>query len=92
MPFLQPDELTNTAARLKTLFADTAFYVAAVPTYYGGFMAFGWGCESAAPRQTGPEEIARRFAAAGIDTRHYTPALHVGSFALPRFIEKLMAR
>ncbi len=91
VPFLQPDELKNTAQRLKTLFADTAFYCAAVPTYYGGLMAFGWGCDSSAPRRTGVEEIARRFAASGIDTRYYTPALHVGSFALPRFIEKLMA-
>lgn len=91
VPFLQPDELRNTAARLKTLFADTAFYVGAVPSYYGGFMAFGWGCDDAAPRRADVDTIAKRFAQAGIDTRYYTPALHVGSFALPRFIEKLMA-
>lgn len=90
VPFFQPDELRNTAERLGDLFADTAFYVGAVPTYYGGFMAFGWGCDSAAPRRIGVAEIAQRFAAAGIDTRYYTPALHVGSFALPRFVEKLM--
>lgn len=90
VPFLQPDELKNTAARLKTLFADTAFYVGAVPTYYGGLMAFGWGCDSSSPRRTAVDEIAKRFAAAGIDTRYYTPELHVGSFALPRFIQKLM--
>lgn len=92
VPFLQPDELRSTAERLGGLFADTAFYVAAVPTYYGGFMAFGWGCDDAAPRRAAPSDIARRFAQAGIETRYYTPALHVGSFALPRFIEKLTAR
>lgn len=90
VPFLQPDELKNTAERLKSLFADTAFYVAAVPTYYGGFMAFGWGTDSAAPRQTDAAEIARRFEQADIATRYYTPELHVGCFALPRFIRDLM--
>lgn len=91
VPFFQPDELRNTARRLKGLFADTAFYLAAVPTYYGGFMAFGWGCDSAAPRQAAPAELARRHAAAGIATRYYTPALHAASFALPRFVEALAA-
>lgn len=90
VPFLQPDELKNTAARLKGLFADTAFYIAAVPTYYGGFMAFGWGSDGAAARRVATDEIARRYAAAGIETRYYTPELHVGCFALPRFIRDLM--
>jgi spermidine synthase len=91
VPFLQPDELRNTAERLKGLFADAAFYVAAVPSYYGGFMAFGWGSDSAEARRVAIGEVSRRFAAAGIETRYYTPALHVGSFALPRFIERLTA-
>ncbi|MCK6452810.1 MAG: polyamine aminopropyltransferase [Alphaproteobacteria bacterium] len=90
VPFLQPDELKNTAERLKSLFADTAFYVAAVPTYYGGFMAFGWGSDSAAARRVAADEIARRCAAARIETRYYTPELHVGCFALPRFMRDLM--
>mgnify|MGYP001604521268 FL=1 len=90
VPFFQPDELAGTAKRLKGLFKDTAFYLAAVPSYYGGFMAFGWGSDSAAPRKAGAAAIARRFKASGIATRYYTPALHVGSFALPRFIQDLM--
>ena len=90
VPFFQPDELKNTAERLKGLFADTAFYVAAVPTYYGGFMAFGWGSDSAAPRRVAADEVARRFAAARIETRCYTPELHVGCFALPRFMRDLI--
>jgi spermidine synthase len=90
VPFFQPDELRNTAERLKSLFADTAFYVAAVPTYYGGFMAFGWGSDSTAPRRVAADAVARRYKAAGFDTRYYTPELHVGCFALPRFMQKLM--
>jgi len=90
VPFFQPDELRTTAARLKTLFADTAFYVGAVPTYYGGFMAFGWGCDDPSPRLADVRTVAERFRRSGIATRYYTPALHVASFALPRFVEKLM--
>ncbi|MGQ0677606.1 MAG: polyamine aminopropyltransferase [Rhodospirillales bacterium] len=92
VPFFQPDELANTAKRLKSLFIDTAFYLAAVPTYYGGFMAFGWGSDSTAPRRAGARIIAKRFKASGIKTRYYTPALHAGCFALPRFIKDLMGR
>ncbi|MCC7045580.1 MAG: polyamine aminopropyltransferase [Alphaproteobacteria bacterium] len=91
VPFLQPGELRGTAARLKGLFADTGFYAAAVPSYYGGFMAFGWGSDRSDARRVQPDELARRFAAAGIDTRYYTPALHAASFALPRYIERLLA-
>jgi len=90
VPFFQPDELGNTAGRLRSLFADTAFYLAAVPTYYGGFMAFGWGSDSAAPRQAAAADIARRWQAAAIDTKYYTPELHLGCFALPRFVRRLM--
>ena len=91
VPFFQPDELGNTAKRLKSLFKNTAFYLGAVPTYYGGFMAFGWGSDSAVHRDIPIKEAATRFKASGIATRYYTPELHVGCFALPRFIQKLMA-
>jgi spermidine synthase len=90
VPFFQPQELAGTAKRLKGLFRDTAFYVAAVPSYYGGFMAFGWGSDSAAPRRVGAAAIVRRFKAAGIETRYYTPDLHRAAFALPRYIQDLM--
>jgi spermidine synthase len=36
--------------------------------------------------------LAKRQAAAGglDDLNYYTPALHIGAFALPRYVEKLL--
>ncbi|MBT5809986.1 MAG: polyamine aminopropyltransferase, partial [Rhodospirillaceae bacterium] len=31
------------------------------------------------------------FAAAALETDYYTPEVHVGAFALPRYIERLIA-
>ena len=87
--FMQGGEAAGTYDRMKSLFADSALYVTQVPTYAAGFMTFGWGCRSPEPRRTGQEEIARRVAALDLVTRYYTPAIHVASFALPAYIERL---
>jgi spermidine synthase len=90
VPFLQGREVTDGYARLKPHFADVGFFVIAVPTYAGGFMTLGWASDD--PRLRGQREvdIAERFAAAGLQTRYYTPEVHVAAFALPRFISRLM--
>lgn len=85
--FLQLDEVATTARRLNTVFADTAFYGAAVPTYVGGIMTFAWATQDRALRHQSVTTLTRRFDATGIDTRYYTPELHAGAFALPRYIE-----
>ncbi|KAF0136343.1 MAG: hypothetical protein FD153_1942, partial [Rhodospirillaceae bacterium] len=36
------------------------------------------------------ELIQERAAKVGLETRYYTPAIHVASFALPRYIERLL--
>lgn len=90
VPFFQPDELRNTHQRFKALFADASFFVGAVPTYYGGHMAFGWGTDNPALRRQGVDLIRARYLAAGLQTRYYTPEIHVASFALPRFMEQTL--
>ena len=85
--FLQLDEVTTTARRLDQHFADAAFYGAAVPTYVGGIMTFAWGSDDPALRGHDVDTLGTRLAAAGIETRYYTPAVHRGAFAMPRYIE-----
>lgn len=92
VPFFQPDEIVSTYAKLAPLFVDAWFYVAAVPTYVGGFMTLGWGCDDAAVRQLPETVIAERFAKAGLDMRYYTPAIHRAAFALPAFVGKLFGK
>jgi len=90
VPFLQPDELKNTVTHLRHLFADASCYVATVPTYVGGPMAFGWASDNAKLRDIGADVLEQRFAAAGIETRYYTPGVHKGAFALPVYISKII--
>ncbi len=89
MPFLQGDELRDAAGRMSAVFAHAGFYIAAIPTYYGGYMAFGWATDGADLRHQPVEQIRERFAAAGLETRFYTPEIHVGAFNLPPFIADL---
>lgn len=84
--FMQLDEVRNTAHRLKPLFKDWTFYGAAVPTYVGGIMTFAWASDSDAPRSLDLAELEKRWQAERVPTRYYTPALHHGAFALPRYI------
>ncbi|MEJ1999945.1 MAG: polyamine aminopropyltransferase [Maritimibacter sp.] len=89
VPFMQGDELTNTLRAFKALFADWTCYLATIPTYAGGPMAFGWGTDGDA-RQVSLETLQARFDAAGIETDYYTPEVHLGAFALPGYVKKLL--
>lgn len=89
VPFLQGDELRDAARRRGALFAHAGFYIAAIPTYYGGYMAFGWASDGADLGRRSVDEIRERFQAAGLETRFYTPEIHVGAFNLPPFIADL---
>jgi spermidine synthase len=84
--FNQMDEAVATARHLGTLFTDWHFFSAAVPTYVGGIMAFGWASDNASLRHQPLEKLARRFEAAALDTRYYTPEIHRAAFALPRYM------
>lgn len=88
VPFMQGDELTNTMRAFQALFSDASCYLATIPTYAGGPMAFGWGTDSAA-RQTNLEVLQERFAAAALSPDYYTPEVHRGAFALPGYVLKL---
>jgi len=84
--FMQLDEVTTTAKRLKPYFSDQSFYCAAVPTYIGGVMTFAWATDNKTYRTLNDNVIKQRFNTAGITCRYYNPAIHAASFALPQYI------
>lgn len=88
--FMQLDEVRTTCRRLRQVFADSTFYSAAIPTYVGGIMTFAWGSDVPELRRVPPEVLRRRFAAAALPTRYYTPELHQAAFALPRYLIEAM--
>lgn len=90
VPSLQGSEVTNSWNRLGRSFGDVWFYVAAVPTYQGGFMTLGWASDDPAKRRHDVATIEARFAPLGIATRYYTPAIHQACFALPKFVLDLL--
>jgi len=89
VPFMQGDELTNTLRAFKALFANWTCYMATIPTYASGPMAFGWGTDGDAGR-VDLATLQARFEASGLDPYYYTPEVHLGAFALPGYVKKLL--
>ena len=87
VPFMQSDELRETSALRRRVFGHVTAFVAAAPTYVGGFMALGL----ASDRPIVPAAsamVGERATAAGVLglTRYWSPDLHAASFALPPYI------
>jgi spermidine synthase len=89
VPFLQGGELTNTMGAFRALFADATCYLATIPTYAGGPMAFGWGTDGTA-RATPLDVLQGRLDAAGFAPGYYTPEVHKAAFALPGYVARLL--
>lgn len=88
--FMQTDEVTTTYKRLKPLFKEASFYSAAVPTYVGGIMTFAWATDCLDLQHQPLDVIRSRYETAAIQTRFYTPELHLGAFALPKYVQDAM--
>lgn len=93
VPFMQADELRETSARRRRFFAHVGAYVAAVPTYVGGFMTLGFAAKRAGLDTADAATIRQRAEAAGVfgATRYWTPQLHAASFRLPPYIADALA-
>jgi spermidine synthase len=90
VPFMQADELHDTSARRRTFFPHVTAYVAAVPTYVGGFMTLGWAAKDASLAATPVETIRVRAHQVGLlgTTEYWTPEIHAGAFNLPPYIAR----
>ena len=90
VPFKQADELHETSLRRRKFFPHVTAYVAAVPTYVGGFMTLGWAAKDASLAQTPFETIRARARDAGVlgTTQYWTPEIHAGAFNLPPYISR----
>ena len=88
VPIMQADELRDTSLRRGKVFADVWAYVAAVPTYVGGYMTLGWSAKDPAARHATVEQIRERAEKAGIlgQTRYWTPEIQAAAFHLPPYI------
>ena len=83
-------ELLFTSAEVGTAFADVACYRVAVPSFYGGEMTFAWASDDPSLRKVPVDTLNARFQRLGIETRYYTPHVHIGAFALPGYLAALV--
>ncbi len=90
VPFVQADELRNSYDRLGALFEDASFYMATIPSYVGGPLAFGWATDNPKLRKMNLGTLAERYFAAEIATDYYTPEVHLASFVLPLYVQKIL--
>lgn len=93
VPFMQGAELQQTTRRRRAAFAHVTAYVAAVPTYVGGFMALGFAAKQPGLDRLAPAEIRDRAQRAGLlgHTRYWSPELHCAAFQLPPYIAQLLS-
>ncbi len=89
VPFMQPDELRDTSALRARVFPHVTAYLAAVPTYVGGFMALGMASDRLI---TPASDAGARAERAGImgQTEYWSPEVHAAAFALPPCIARLL--
>jgi spermidine synthase len=85
-PFMQKEELQLTYERRKPSYDEVSFYIAPIPTYVGGFMAFGWATDDRSYGSVSVEELAERLKRVEGEMKYYTPQVHLASFALPAYI------
>lgn len=90
VPFMQGDELAQSSSRRARFFPHVTAYVAAVPTYVGGFMTLGWAAKDPMLTSIEEKEIRRRAEAGGIlgQTQYWSPEVHIAAFKLPPYIQK----
>jgi spermidine synthase len=84
--YMQLDEVRTSAQRLSRHFEDWHFYAAAIPTYIGGIMTFGWATSNPALRHVDLTTLKARLEATGLKLRYYNPEVHMGAFALPQYV------
>jgi spermidine synthase len=92
VPAMQADELRETSTRRRQFFPHVTAYLAAVPTYVGGYMTLGWAGKDASLTQQPAATLAARAQAAGITgtTEYWTPEIHAAAFHLPPYIGKYL--
>jgi spermidine synthase len=90
VPFMQADELRETSERRGAFFPHVTAYIAAVPTYVGGYMTLGIAGKDASVSAQTVKTIRERAQAQGIigTTQYWTPEIHAASFHLPPYIAR----
>ncbi|MFT4583774.1 MAG: spermidine synthase [Gammaproteobacteria bacterium] len=87
--FLQPHESRGTMRALRRLGLFATCYQVAVPTYYGGLMMLAYATRQREALLPNLQQIEARFNRCNGEFKHYNPPHHLGSFALPQWVQTI---
>ncbi len=87
VPAVQKEELPLVYRNLTPHFKHVTFYLVVIPTYVGGFMAFGWASDELDYKKIPLQELCKRREGIQGELKYYNPEMHQASFALPDFIK-----
>jgi len=90
VPFQHSGHLAKTTQFLAAVHKHVAPYVCTQPCYFGGEFALNWASDNQVTLQIDEASLARRARSRKIETRYWTPAVHKGAFALPRYVQDVV--
>ena len=91
LPFLFPEHLKATTEIFASLFRAASPYMCTQPCYFGGPFALNAASDGEGLFGVSVGTLMRRMAKRGIETRYYTPVGHLAAFALPGYVERIVA-
>jgi spermidine synthase len=90
VPYSNGEIIPECYNALTPNFKSVRFYVAPVPTYIGGFMAFSFATNEPANANRTTKELQGRLEQLSGTMRYYNPEIHNAAFALPQYIRDLI--
>jgi len=81
------DEIQRSHKRIVSTFPISRVYQAHIPTYAAGYWLFGFASKKYHPIDN---VHLKQWKDLKLETRYYTPRLHIGSFFLPAFLENML--
>lgn len=81
------DAMRRSHQRIVSTFPISRVYQAHIPTYAAGYWLFGFASKKYHPID---DFNAEKWNKLGLYTEYYTTKLHIGSFYLPAFLEKML--
>lgn len=91
LPFLFPEHLRATTEIFASLFKSASPFMCTQPCYFGGPFALNAASDSEDFFAISAGTLKSRMAKRQIETRYYTPKGHLAAFALPGYVEKVVA-
>jgi len=88
---LFPDHLAGTTRVFASLFKRAAPYICHQPCYFGGLFALNLATDDKMLLSNDAKTLAKRARKRGVDgLKYWTPSVHIGSFALPAWLESVV--